>query len=161
MTIILCVFLHNQPYENIIKRAKEINQRDQLKADKLHNAVNDSYPATSADTSESSPYNIKRSVNDFDDDDDEDDAAGDRIDSDNENGHNVDEETAAKETSGQRQQQDGGNGALTDQSTTEQTNNLNGETTPKSPKSQSDVKDDDDMVQECKKHKENDFAEDH
>lgn len=163
MTIILAVFLHNQPYENIIKRAKEINQREQLKADEIHNALNDSYPATSADTSETSPYNIRRSGNDFEDDDDDED--GDKIDSDDENGHHIDGDAAgASETNdlphNQRQsEQVGGNGALV-ANTTEQTNVLNGELTPKSPKNQSDVKDDDDMVQECKKHKENDFEED-
>lgn len=52
MTVVLICFLHNKPFEELSKRAKEINEREQMKADEMLNAFNDSYPATSADSSE-------------------------------------------------------------------------------------------------------------
>lgn len=145
MTVVLICFLHNKTYEDLSKRAKEINVREQKKSDELHNAYNDSYPATSADTSESISVNstttINVNVSNFDDDENKGDSGevnGDKKMADADQNHDQ-EVPQADDAVG---------------------NVESAPKTPQSPTSNNAEKDDADEVQECKKHKENDSGED-
>lgn len=78
MTVVLICFLHNKPYEDLSKRAKEINKREQKMTDELQHENNDSYSVTA--TTRPRPFNGSK-----DDDQTEkerpcmDDIAADRI----------------------------------------------------------------------------------
>lgn len=82
MTVVLACFLHNKSYEELSKCAKEINEREQKKTDEMLNAFNDSYPATSADSSEAGDAKFFDDNDDEDEVDDEDEAL-DEINGDN------------------------------------------------------------------------------
>lgn len=173
MTVVLICFLHNKSYEELSKRAKEINEHERRKADELHNAYtrvnsylsdqttqaafadmqkafNDTHPSTSADSSESVHVNsINVNVSKFHDggDEAEDDHHDDKDDSDNEH-----QDDGAKK-----------NGTVDDgtsiDSLAEQHDAINGPvSSPKSPRNPSDLSDD--IEQESKKHKENETNDD-
>lgn len=164
MTVVLICFLHNKPYEDLCKRAKDINERERRKAEELHKAYNESYPATSIDASESiSVSSINVQVTNFDDDNDDDDAffLGDSED---------DDETNEKNPSDNVKKSDDGNQNVSN--TSEQsaqqtslktasdvpqaeTDANNGQSATKSPRNPSDTNDENDDIQESKKHKDN------
>lgn len=166
MTVVLICFLHNKSYEELSKRAKDINERERRKTDEMNSSYNkvNSYlkhqtaettfadllrnengagnPSTSADSSK----NVDVRVTNYDegDDDNEEDEDNDenKIHSDNE-----DQDDEGKK-----------NGTVDEVSVDSriETEAIIGPASPKSPRDPSDLTDECEQIQESKKHKEND-----
>lgn len=166
MTVVLICFLHKKSYEELSKRAKDINERERRKADEMNSAYNqvnsylkhqtaettfadllrnengDGNPSTSAESSK----NVDVRVTNYDEGDNDDDEGehddGNKIDSDNEN-----------------QDDDGKKNGTVDEVSVDsriETDLINGPVSPKSPRDPSDLTDECEQIQESKKHKEND-----